>query len=356
VESNLSFFSWRRSVALFIFSVMIYVAHVYAVPTHLDKSIVNKGCSGCHKGHGLSGTSLLANTPDELCFECHSISGRGSDIYSEIMKVSRHPVIETSRFHVPGEELPERDPSLPRHVSCYDCHNIHKSEQGNAIRGLRGYSGKGSKVRKLKREYELCYKCHSDSANLSGYESNVALDFSFSNRSYHPVETLGKKSFVPSLTRKHRSSQLIKCSDCHGNDDPSGAMGPHGSRYEPILRYRYNQGSGAESPDSYRLCYECHERTSVLSDESFQSHKVHVVYNRISCAQCHDAHGSRYNPSLIRFDQTVTFPNSIGELSFMPRLQGKPMCLLSCHVEGTEYEHLSKSGHLCINLECPSGW
>ncbi len=327
------------------------------VPTHLDKTKVKMECSECHKGHGKRGTTMLAKTKDDFCFQCHSFSGKASDIYSQLSKRSNHRILETSRYHVPGEELPAKDIAAPRHASCYDCHNVHRSEKDAQLKGIRGYAGKGAKPRKMTREYEVCYNCHADSANRGSDELDVSLDFDPANPSYHPVETYGRNSFVPSLRREYRKSSMIDCSDCHGNDDPSGPKGPHGSIYEPILRYHYVRSEGPESPRAYELCYACHERRSILADESFRAHKVHIVYNQISCAQCHDAHGSKYQPALINFDRTAVFPNSLGEYTMLPTVQGRPRCSLSCHVNGHISEHkLNRNLLYSVNGRSVSQW
>lgn len=354
----------RKVISLFsliiaagMFLVFSFVSLSSAVPTHLDKSKVKKGCSECHKGHGKAGTPLLAQSKDDFCFGCHSSSGNAPDIYSEVLKSSRHPVLDTGRYHMTGETLPERDPSRPRHVSCYDCHNIHKSEKGKPIEGLRGYSGRGAPLKHVKNEYELCYRCHSDSVNLSSDELNISFDFSVSNASYHPVETQGRSRFVPSLKKKMGPSSTITCSDCHGSDNQFGPQGPHGSIYEPILKFRYNRLPGSESQDTYRLCYECHDRTSILSDASFKAHKLHIVYNQASCAQCHDSHGSRLYSALIEFDMNNVFPNSTGELNYMSAIQGRPRCFLSCHVSGQPAEHrMDKNFIYCVNDNCFPQW
>jgi predicted CXXCH cytochrome family protein len=328
-----------------------------AKPTHLDKTKIKRGCSECHKNHGKRGTALLDQSKEDFCFTCHSLSGTSSDILSEVTKPSKHPVLETAQYHISGEELPEKDPSSQRHVSCYDCHNVHKLDKNNKLKGLRGYAGKGAKLKKVNREYELCYNCHADSANLQNEESDVSRDFNSFNPSYHPVETYGKNSSVPSLKREYSSSSLIACSDCHGNDEAFGPQGPHGSLYEPILRYRYDSRPGPESATRYKLCYACHNRSSILGDESFMAHKKHIVFGQISCAQCHDSHGSTINTRLIDFDSGTVFPNSMGELSFMPYMQRKPKCFLSCHSGGQEYEHKFNENLLyCVNETCLPEW
>lgn len=349
----------------------------YAVgPSHLDKNKVSTGCATCHKGHGTRGTTLLESPKDNLCFKCHGGAGKAKDVYSVIVKPSSHPIIQTSRYHVTGETLPEREGSVPRHASCYDCHTTHRSEKGNAVKGMKGYTGRGAGIKQISGEYQLCYNCHSDSANLPP-EKNIATAFSPSNASYHPIETYGKNSFVPSLKREYTASSIIKCSDCHGNDDPSGAQGPHGSIYVPILRDRYEREAGLESPSTYALCYRCHNRTSILNNESFKTHKEHIVFNQTSCAFCHNAHGSTTYRNLLNFDMSLVFPNNKGELSVMASVPGKPRCFLSCHVKGKTFDHMLSGANMskmsssqslqsratgsrplqyCVNNRCVPNW
>jgi predicted CXXCH cytochrome family protein len=328
-----------------------------AVPTHLDRTKMKQGCRTCHKGHGQKGTMLLIKTRDELCFECHGTQAgnRASDIYSVVTKKSNHPVIQTSQYHVSGEELPDDYSLRQRHASCFDCHNVHTSEKGKTFKGLSGYRGNHVKVKQATYEYEICFKCHADSANAP---VDVSQDFDVSNVSFHPVESFGKSSIVPSLRRgRFSASSLITCSDCHGNDDRSGPKGPHGSIYAPILKFQDDNTLGPESPERYRLCYECHDRTSILSDQSFKAHKTHIIYNRISCSQCHSAHGSRTNPSLINFDSKFVFPTARGQILFTAGTPGTPKCLLSCHVNGISYEHtLNAKLSYCVNSKCPPNW
>mgnify|MGYP006267625535 CR=1 FL=1 len=310
------------------------------LPTHVDKKKLPKGCAECHKGHGEKATPMLQTAKDKLCVKCHGPGGKQKDVYATLTKPSNHPIIQTSKHHALGEELPERNPSTPRHVACSDCHNVHESSKGNAVKGLRGYSVRSQKTVEQQGEHEVCYKCHTDSQNLQRGK-NVSVKFASTNPSYHPVETIGRNRSVPSLIKNvYNSMSTIKCSSCHGNDDPMGPAGPHGSLYAPLLKARYVRTVGPESTSSYALCYLCHNRMSILNDESFKAHKAHVVYGQVSCAQCHDSHGSILNPYLINFDTSVVTPNSKGQLIFMQGVPGKPLCFLKCHVNGT-YEHMA---------------
>lgn len=329
--------------------------------THLNRSNAPQGCNSCHKGHGKRGTLMLDVPKEELCFKCHGPQKKGmneeakSDMYSVFMKRSNHPVIQTAQYHVSGETLPEKSPSTRRHVSCDDCHNVHLSTKDKAIRGTRGYSRKAL-VKDVQRAYEVCYLCHSDSANLPPNAYNVALKFDPTSTSFHPIETHGKNRRVPSLKSPWSTGSTIDCSDCHGNDDRMGPKGPHGSKYLHLLKANYTVESGPESFFAYDLCYECHKRESILNDESFALHKRHVVYAAVSCSACHDPHGSRDYDNLISFDVKIVYPNSIGQLNYMKFLPGKPRCFLSCHTGATKYDHIMKGAQYCIDKNCPPGW
>ncbi len=352
-------------MALFFFITTISPVHALN-ETHLDKSKLPQGCTSCHMSHGKRATVMLERPKVELCFKCHgTLKGRTpgeatSDIYSVILKRSNHPVIQTTQYHITGESLPDRSSSAARHVSCYDCHNPHLLTSNKPLKGTRGYSGRGMIINEVKNEYEVCYKCHSDSANLSSDASNIASKFEAGNASFHPVETPGKNRTAPSLKAGLSSISTIKCSDCHGNDDKGGPAGPHGSNYDFILTKNYTMESGAESPYAYALCYGCHRRASILNDDSFKSHKKHIVYENISCVACHDAHGSRDYDNLINFNARTAPAISLGETTYMKIVPGRPHCFLKCHIESGTYDHKMTGGQYCIkntnNTNCPPGW
>lgn len=353
------------NVILVVFILFTAIGSGRAIDeTHLDKNKLPQGCSSCHKGHGKRATVMLDLPKDELCFKCHGPLKKGikgeanTDIYTVILKRSNHTIIQTSQYHVPGENLPEREPSTPRHVSCYDCHNTHFSTKDKMFKGVRGYSGKGTKIRAVQKEYEICYNCHSDSANLPPNESNIARKFDPGTVSFHPVETYGKNRNVPSLKAPLSINTVITCSDCHGNDDKTGPRGPHGSNYNHLLTTNYTTESGPESPFAYELCYGCHNRNSILNDESFKAHKRHILYGNISCFACHDAHGSATYSNLINFDTRVVSPNSIGQLTYWKLVPGRPRCFLSCHRGAQNFDHLisATQAQYCVDTNCPPGW
>ncbi len=346
------------SLAFFAASAVTYAAN----ETHLDKAKLPRGCASCHKGHGKRATVMLESAKDELCFKCHGTARQGTtgesktDISTVMIKKSAHPITQTAQYHVIGEILPEMSPGTPRHVSCDDCHNVHLSTKDKSFKGVHGYSGKGVKIKRTENEHEVCYLCHSDSANLPSKSSNIAQKFDRNNASFHPVEGTGKSKSVPSLKSPLSTSSTIACSDCHGNDDKFGPKGPHGSNYQYLLKANYSMDSGPESPSAYELCYDCHTRSSILNDDSFKSHKRHLVYASVSCFGCHDAHGTKNYDNLMNFDKNKVLPNSMGQLLYTKSAPGKPRCLLSCHIGASNYDHKINAGKYCINTSCPPGW
>jgi len=343
--------------------VMVIFAVSYAFNgSHLDPNKVPEGCNACHKGHGKRATAMLESSKGELCFKCHgSIKNKKkgeakTDIYSVMRKKSNHPVFDTAQYHLSGEQLPEKSAATPRHVACYDCHNPHKTTITKTFDGVRGYAGRDKTMKEAQKEYQVCYRCHADSANLPAASRNVANEFDPANASFHPIEAVGKNRSVPSLKKSLSVSHTINCSDCHGNDDQYGPKGPHGSNFDFLLKDNYNRDPGIESAFSYELCYQCHERSSILADESFRSHKRHVNYGNASCYSCHTSHGSRTYENLISFDKKIVFPNSAGQLSYLKLLPGKPRCYLKCHVNGRDFDHKTTDAKYCINTYCVPGW
>jgi hypothetical protein len=241
-------------------------------------------------------------------------------------------------------------------VECSDCHNAHQSNDtpspgggmvSGANRGVTGISASGQRVTESTYLYEICFKCHGDSDNNVVSASPVTrqidqldtrLEFDPANPSFHPVETQGKNPDVPSLLAPYTTASIISCTDCHGNSDPTGPPGPHGSDYPHLLTDRYvTEDNTPESPSSYALCYKCHSRSSLLDDASFP-HREHVVDQKVPCSACHDPHGISAlqgtplkNGHLINFDLTIVSPDNMGRLEYndMGRFRGQ--CFLTCH-------------------------
>lgn len=312
--------------------------------SHGDSSKLPKGCASCHKGHGVYNTPMLSERKEVFCFRCHGHNTyaenakRAGDIAKDVMTVNiqrefekpyHHPV-EKIGIHRYGEILPEKDPSMPRHSACGDCHHHHYVREENKMSGVRGTSKDGVRVR-INYEYELCFSCHSYSANLPAYQTNKAEIFNSSNPSFHPVIAPGRNTDVPSLTPPLTASSLIKCTDCHNNDDPSAPKGPHGSNYRYILAKNYTTTDSSEGPFQYELCYSCHRRSSILNNESFPLHDLHISTVGTSCRTCHNPHGSSQYAHLIDFNRASVISSNSGQLGYMNFGSRTGQCALNCH-------------------------
>lgn len=340
------------SLILFVAAPLVSGSALAQREVHLDKMLLPDGCASCHVGHGISNTAMLPAKEEELCYMCHgdpsearaqvargalSSSAKPQNIENVLRKPSRHPV-EFVGVHDDVEEFPTIDKSQPRHAECLDCHHHHYSSYERPFEGVAGVTAAGIPTDQARQEYEVCYRCHSSGANVSVESGDIMRKLQLGNPSYHPVHAPGKNADVPSLLAPYSTTSIITCSDCHGNDDPSGPKGPHGSRFEPILIGNYSVDvEGMEDPFQYDLCYKCHRRESILANESFRYHSLHISGDMMegtlgtSCATCHDAHGSERWSGLIDFSPEAVAPDPVtGRLDYHPGPSG-PQCFLSCH-------------------------
>jgi len=293
---------------------------------------------------------LQSAAPEQNCLNCHNGVTVKKNLAADFQKSSIHPITLNSTAHSPAE-----DPINPktRHVVCTDCHNPHAATAATALAPnapgalakLTGVSAAGGIIKPLLKEYELCFRCHADSIVRGPVtvprqftESNTRLQFSAGNQSYHPVEAIGKNSgSVPSLIAPWKTSSVMYCTDCHNSDSGpgaggTGAAGPHGSIYRPILERNLNLTDGQpESAFAYALCYKCHSRSTVLSGASFRLHQSHVVNDKAACTTCHDSHGVANTPHLINFNSTYVTNGSLGTVSYLATGIFKGNCTLSCH-------------------------
>lgn len=317
---------------------------------HGDRSKLPRGCGSCHKGHGKYNTPMLPETRDVFCFRCHGNSmtveatRQKGDISPYIDPVNvqrafekpyRHPIDQIPMKNY-EKTIPERDASAPRTVECRDCHNHHVVSKDNKIVGISGLSAYGSRVDKIEEEYELCYKCHSYSANLPADQQNKAELFDASNPSYHPVVAPGKNDNVPSLTISLPQSRTIRCTDCHNNNDPLGPRGPHGSAYKYLLTRNFSAVDGPEDSLQYELCYGCHNRNSILGNQSFLYHNLHISTVGTSCRTCHNPHGSYRYTHLMELDNFSISPSDNGRLEFLDFGDRSGQCFLNCHGKNHE--------------------
>ena len=326
---------------------------------HLNTETLPQACMSCHAGHappeGKRG--LLFGRDEDSCYRCHG-SGRGeevragrlaervapSDVQAQFLKPSHHPV-EWPGEHSSAERSPETDANARRHVKCLDCHDAH-GPPPREPRDLAGTRTRSSTTRRFPNEAQNCLLCHGPAANRPARQPDVQKQFTAT--SFHPVLGPGRGASQPSLLPPLSGASVMSCTDCHGNDEAAGAQGPHGSIYAPLLVRQYSTDDNQpESPARFDLCYRCHNRSSILADQSFPQHRKHIVDLRAPCAACHNSHGSE-QPSLVQFDPKIVQVNKRGQLAFLPMGKGG-QCFLSCH--GSNHDPATYCGP---GLPCPS--
>lgn len=326
-------------------------------------------CAACHSAHGSTDANMRLRSlmEENVCLPCHDGVQSPSEFYYvggpnvavDFNKPSNHPMSATSQVHNRNETWPITNPADPRHVECVDCHNNHEM-QGSAMVGgingtLVGTSGvdrNGNFVAQVTTEYELCLKCHGNAANLPVASVNKITEFDTANASFHPVFGVNNKNkifnvydnYMPTVTNKllkapWNSQSVMACGDCHGNDNPNGLSGPHGSQWDGLLKKQFskvNHGTDPAGTDSivFASCYQCHDRVYFTIRDSetrptgyarsdtgrWNNHPRHVrrhatqTHRQETCYACHDVHGSPDNFAMVRWNENdpgITRPDSV---------------------------------------------
>ncbi|MEW6128799.1 MAG: cytochrome c3 family protein [Acidobacteriota bacterium] len=374
--------------------------------------VANNGCESCHRPHTSAFAGRLQKFNEEnACYKCHNgtVADSNKNIQAEFQnKIYRHPVNLTPSVHDASEgrnsasfPLPETAAGAARHVECADCHNSHSANAqtasppsvSGALFNVKGFTSSGLGTNSAQFEYEICLKCHADSANKPQAMSsdigfgrapdrlvnqnnpsvaNKRLEF-LSSVSFHPVInprglSTGTNGEVPSLRtavigsngqplpgRPLSPGSLIYCSDCHNNNlgrnlgTGTAPAGTHGSNLVHLLERNYSYNTPPATPGgdfpritystaAYALCDKCHDLNSIVNDRSFSEHRKHIVEVGASCSVCHDAHGINggntvNNSHLINFDLSIVAPNSRGLLEYRATGFRNGSCSLNCHGE-----------------------
>jgi predicted CXXCH cytochrome family protein len=336
-------------------------------------TVAENACRSCHRPHTAGGHErlLIFNNDEDNCLICHDGQVARTNIRAELDKAVAHDPRNYTGRHDPAEARPEAQP----HVECADCHNPHAVASQPPISGyvpigatlsqVKGVNIGGALVERAQYEYEVCFRCHGDGAvpvrgriGRQAAGDNLRIQFSPTNPSFHPLVVSSPSpdtvSLVPGLAR----GSLIRCTDCHNNDagrrmGGGGPDGPHGSIHDFLLERNYTViDDNSESEYEYAMCYKCHQRSIVLSEQSFPEHRKHIVEERTPCSVCHDPHGTSTtqvstsdHTHLINFDTTIVRREPTThrlEFKDLGRLAGS--CTLVCH--GQQHRDEQYGSHL----------
>ncbi|UCF64803.1 MAG: hypothetical protein JSW33_02915 [bacterium] len=321
-------------------------------------TVAENACENCHNPHTAEGHSRLMNyiSEETNCLVCHNGNVASDNLETQFSKTYRHNVYGYTGIHDPEEDHVVQ----VQHVECEDCHNPHASRQASVsppnangfIEGVKGVNTNGNPVNTIQFEYELCYRCHADSPNKPAsptvrqiVQNNVLLEFDLSNPSYHPVEGAGQNPNCPSLIPPLSEASLIYCTDCHASNGTGAPSGPHGSIYPQIMKFQYETADNTpESYQAYRLCYECHDRLTIIDGNgnfARRVHREHIIGEDVPCNICHDPHGVSPPPGselnhthLINFNTAVVSADpQTGRLEFVDQGNFAGSCYLRCHGE-----------------------
>ncbi len=318
-------------------------------PIANGNTVAANACGGCHRSHSAPGKKWLQNAlvEEANCYPCHNGNVAAKNIQTEFNKISIHPVASNTGVHDPTEPAVVQS----RHVECVDCHNPHASNAvagplPGSLVGVRGVDINGVAINPATSEYQICFRCHADSANRPSptlprqiAQGNTRLEFNTGNPSFHPVAGPGKSAKVPSLIAPWTTASIVKCSDCHNNNAGPGAggtgpTGPHGSANPMLLERPYATTS---TPTAGDLCYKCHNRTTVINESPHNQESAHLRYG---CKACHDPHGISAtqgtitnNSRLINLSTTDSTPVGTGAAAKLYIDTVARKCYLVCHGE-----------------------
>jgi len=303
-----------------------------------------QACARCHDIHAVPVVDKLLSTDENtLCLNCHdAMKDSEREVASEfdLEAVFEKAFIHPIRLNSPSNSGPDMDAwssgiARDRAVACSDCHNPHAASDQSPTPFLDGsqlyidgVDSRGFPKAVVDYEYETCYKCHGMNQNAETGR-DVARLFARTNKSYHPIEAPGNNPIVPSLKAEWSEQSMLTCSDCHGNDDPLGPQGPHGSNLPHILKDVYADFPFA-SVEENALCFRCHEEQRVVQSTSFKFHNLHIENAGYSCSACHNPHGSIESPALLNLNQSFIQPVN-GVLEIVQTEPGHGYCSLKCH-------------------------
>ncbi len=324
-------------------------------------------CVNCHDPHGSKDRAglvpaMLRVRGEMLCLTCHD-GDPSKDVRTAFLRQYRHPLTA----EVPGGASPAAaggraalvPPSgasagIAATRTCTGCHNPHVAQPTDSspvtagsrplfgvarVRVAHGSPGTVAGYTAIPaddgapaREHEVCYRCHSGYAQRPPRLVDVAALLNPQNPSFHPVEERSRNAPIDprAFAAGWSADRLVQCSDCHSADG-DGSRGPHGSRFQHILKRRYPVAVGGMQPvQEGDLCFECHAFATYADPAAGQAatyskfpwHVAHAV-DGVSCNGCHDAHGSATLPALLVLRSPGLRSYTVGSLG--------TTCATTCH-------------------------
>jgi len=299
---------------------------------HLLPSFLPQGCKTCHAGHSAKALPLLASHPAVLCLDCHgSASALAARISNgDLAPTARPKSLEkalSAPYRHPMARVLGEEAAAPL---CTDCHRVHGAKQQQQGNAQALAERPPERAWRSVADPEACVGCHGPGGKS---RTNVAALLDGFATSAHPLLRFPAGA-SPSL-QPGWQGKLLQCGDCHGNDDPEGPRGVHGSRVAGILRLPYSpHDAAADERQAAALCYSCHDREKLMSRSPFPLHRRHVLEGNVPCSGCHDPHGSRQNRALIRLGEQLQpwlAPSASGRLAFVSPAPGGGSCYVTCH-------------------------
>jgi predicted CXXCH cytochrome family protein len=363
------------------------------------KSAAHNNCASCHQNHhaaqGSDRKLAKAATADQLCLPCHdsALATTSAGIpLKAAPDVTLAPKLPSSigdgSGHMRGRFGSRRAEGYVRTIldgkgrqvrlalDCMGCHDSHGKERGKLRSSA--FDARGQRLdRRPQVVAEICFSCHAgqDAAPLPSGNPDLGQLFSKSAASSHTIgATAAGRPELPSL-RTSAFKGRLDCTSCHDNPDPFGARGPHASPNVSILKAPFGREKdmsrlGDRVND---LCFLCHDKASILANQSFPFHGQHLsgftsggaIASRqgglieaqaalgvrsvrdlgpgrggayaaghgepTACATCHASHGSLRQAALVEFDRSVVSASSLGAPVFQRSGLGHGTCTLTCH-------------------------
>lgn len=355
---------------------------------------VHGTCIACHKNHhggGRTDSKRPRAMTDQLCLSCHE----GMNALPSADLAPKLPAWSgQGSGHTKGRFSSRRAETYVRTIQvgqskvirlvqdCSGCHDSHGKERGKPR--LTAFDARGQLLdRHPQSVAEVCFGCHAgpEAAPLSSGSPDLGQVFGKGVSSSHRIgATASDRPDLPSL-RTSAFQGRLDCISCHDNPNPAGARGPHVSANAALLKAAFGRerDMGRMGDRVNDLCLLCHDKQSILGNQSFAFHGQHMLgftggspstagpvrplseaasalgirsprdfrpgrsgafqpgYGEpTTCATCHASHGSLRQPSLIEFDRLVVSASSVGGPSFQRSGLGHGTCTLSCH----GYDHV----------------